>query len=54
MSIKVNQDTIHWAPFRAQKSTQAQLSALRRNIGHLIHGRAAFLAVSWSLIGFNA
>src|SRR5215467_8506237 len=48
MSIKVNQDTIHCAALRAEKSTQAQLSAPRRNIGHLIHRRAAFLAVSWS------
>ena len=48
MSIRVNQDTIHCAALSAQKSTQAQLSAPRRNIGHLIHRRAAFLAVSWS------
>src|SRR5262245_49716749 len=48
MSIRVNQDTIHCAALRAQKSTQAQLSAPRGNIGHLIHRRAAFLAVSWS------
>src|SRR5262249_19116992 len=48
MSIRVNQDTIHCAALRAQKSTHAQLSAPRGNIGHLIHRRAAFLAVSWS------
>src|SRR5262249_19421017 len=48
MSIRMNQDTIHCAALRAQKSTQAQLSAPRRNIGHLIHRGAAFLAVSWS------
>src|SRR5262245_7070193 len=48
MNIRMNQDTIHCAALRAQKSTQAQLSAPRRNIGHLIHRRAAFLAVSWS------
>src|SRR5215468_12407058 len=48
MSIRVNQGTIHCAALRAQKSTQAQLSAARGNIGHLIHRRAAFLAVSWS------
>src|SRR5215468_4404231 len=48
MNIRMNQDTIHCAALRAQKSTQAQLSALRRNIGHLIHRRAAFFAVSWS------
>src|SRR5262249_8919480 len=48
MSIRVNQDTIHRAALRAQKSTQAQLSAPRRNIGHLIHRGGAFLAVSWS------
>src|SRR5215831_4892965 len=48
MSIRVNQDTIHCAALGAQKSTQAQLSAPRRNIGHLIHRGGAFLAVSWS------
>src|SRR5262245_45371802 len=48
MSIRVNQDTIHCATLGAQKSTQAQLSAPRRNIGHLIHRGGAFLAVSWS------
>ena len=48
MSFSMNQDTLHCAAPRAQKSTQAQLSALRGNIGHLIHRRAAFLAVSWS------
>src|SRR5262245_11800135 len=48
MSIRVNQDTIHCAALRAQTSMQAQLSAPRRNIGHLIHRRATFLAVSWS------
>src|SRR5262249_3259249 len=48
MNIRMNQDTIHCAALRAQKSTQAQLSAPRRNISHLIHRRAAFLAVSWS------
>jgi hypothetical protein len=47
MSIRVNQDSIYCAALRAQKSAKAQLSALRRNIGHLIHRRATFLAVSW-------
>src|SRR5262249_32909904 len=39
LSIRVNQDTIHCAALRAQKSTQAQLSAARGDIGHLIHRR---------------
>src|SRR5262249_32501757 len=48
LCIRMNQDTIHCAALGAQKSTQAQLSAPRRNISHLIHRGGAFLAVSWS------
>src|SRR5262249_16432070 len=47
--IRVNQNTIYRTALRAQKSAKAQLCTLRSKIGNLIHRRAAFLAVIWSL-----
>jgi hypothetical protein len=44
MIIRVNQDTIYYAALRAHESAKARLAALRRNISHLIHPRAAVLA----------
>src|SRR5262245_11407410 len=48
MSARVDQDTIHCAALRAQKSTQARLSPPRSNVSHLIRRGAAFRAVSWT------